>query len=64
MIGSQIKMRRKVLRISQRELADFAEISVNTLYKIERNQGNPTLEVLEKIADVLGMEVCLNIKTL
>ena len=45
-------------------MADLAGISVNTLYKIERGQANPTLEILTKIADTLGMVVCLRVRDL
>ncbi len=62
MVGNSIKERRKTLRVTQLQLAELAEISVNTLYKIERGQANPTLDTLTKIADVLGMEVCLQVK--
>ncbi|MCD6543373.1 MAG: helix-turn-helix transcriptional regulator [Flavobacteriaceae bacterium] len=62
MVGNSIKERRKTLRVTQSQLAELAEISVNTLYKIERGQANPTLETLTKVADVLGMEVCLQVK--
>jgi DNA-binding XRE family transcriptional regulator len=61
-IGKQIKERRKVLRITQPDLAEMADISINTLYKIERGQANPTVEILNKIADILGMELKLEIK--
>ncbi len=62
MIGKSIKERRKGLRVTQTQLAELAGISVNTLYKIERGQTNPTLDTLTKIANVLGMEVCLQVK--
>ena len=61
-IGQTIKNRRKELRITQPHLAELAQVSVNTLYKIERAQGNPSLEVLSKLAEVLGMELRLEIK--
>ncbi len=61
-IGKSIKARRKALRVTQQQLAQLADVSVNTLYKIERGQANPTLETLDGIADVLGMEVCLKVK--
>lgn len=61
-IGNIIKDRRKSLRITQPDLADLAGISVNTLYKIETGQANPTLAVLGKIAEVLGMELRLEVK--
>jgi y4mF family transcriptional regulator len=61
-IGEVIRKRRKNLKITQPDLADLAKISVNTLYKIERGEGNPTLDVLEKITDVLGLEIKLEVK--
>lgn len=64
MIGKQIKERRKVLQITQSDLAELSGISINTLYKIERGQTNPTLKVLNKIAKVLGMEFKLVVKIL
>jgi transcriptional regulator with XRE-family HTH domain len=61
-IGEHIKERRKVLRISQPDLAEMAGISINTLYKIERGQANPTIGILNKVADILGMEIKLEVK--
>jgi y4mF family transcriptional regulator len=61
-IGVQIKERRKVLQITQPDLAEMADISINTLYKIERGQANPTIQILNKIADILGMELKLEVK--
>lgn len=62
MVGKSIKDRRETLKVTQAQLAELAEISVNTLYKIEREQANPTLNTLTKISDILGMEVCLQLK--
>lgn len=61
-IGKVIKERRNSLRINQLVLAEMAGISKNTLYKIERGQANPTLDVLKKIADILGLEIKLEVK--
>ncbi len=63
-LGKSIKDRRKELRITQPDLAEMAGISVNTLYKIERGQANPTVKVLTKLVDVLGMELKLEVKKL
>ena len=60
-IGEHIKTRRKTLRVTQPQLAALAEVSINTLYKIERGQANPTLDTLDKIADILGMEIRLQV---
>jgi transcriptional regulator with XRE-family HTH domain len=61
-VGKTIQQRRSQLRITQGQLSDMAEISINTLYKIERGQGNPTLQSLFKIADILGLELVLQVK--
>jgi y4mF family transcriptional regulator len=61
-IGKIIKDRRKELGVTQPELAELAQISVNTLYKIERGQANPSLIVLEKILDTLGLEIQVKVK--
>ena len=63
-IGEQIRLRRKELMITQPDLADIAGISINTLYKIERGQANPTIEVLGKILDVRGLEITVGVKQL
>jgi y4mF family transcriptional regulator len=62
-LGKVVKTRRKDLKITQPQLADLAGISKNTLYKLERGISNPTIEVLMKIADVLGMEIKLEVKS-
>lgn len=61
-VGKMIKERRKELRITQPGLAELAGVSKNTLCKLERGESNPTLDVLCRLADVLGMEVRLEVK--
>ncbi|MBU3713906.1 MAG: helix-turn-helix transcriptional regulator [Ferruginibacter sp.] len=61
-LGETIKKRRKELKITQPHLAELAQISINTLYKLEKGQGNPSVEVLNKLAEVLGMELTLKVK--
>ena len=61
-LGQSIKNRRKELSITQPHLAELANVSTNTLYKLERGQGNPSLDVLNKLAEVLGMELILEVK--
>ena len=63
-IGETIRQRRKELRITQPHLAELANVSVNTLYKVERGQGNPSLDVLTKLAEVLGLELTLTVREL
>ena len=58
-IGTQIKSRRKSIKITQPLLAQLANVATNTLYKIERGQANLTMDILEKITKVLGLEIKL-----
>ncbi len=61
-LGETIRDRRKELRITQPHLAELAKISTNTLYKLERGQGNPSFDVLNKLTEVLGMELTIEVK--
>ena len=61
-LGKIIKARRKVLGITQPYLAELAEISINTLSKLERGIGNPTIDIISKIAEIIGMELILEVK--
>ncbi|WP_215224469.1 helix-turn-helix domain-containing protein [Echinicola shivajiensis] len=61
-IGNSIRERRKMLGITQPDLAEMAQISINTLYKIERGEANPSVRVLNKIANILGLEISIAVK--
>ncbi len=61
-LGETIKKRRKQLGITQPHLAELANVSINTLYKLENGIGNPSLYVLSKLAEVLGMELKMEVK--
>lgn len=57
-----IKARREVLQVTQETLAELSGVGLRTLKQFESGKGNPTLLTLQKIADVLGLEVSLTIK--
>ncbi len=57
-----IKERKDVLKINQEHLAELSEVGIATLKRIESGKGNITLSNLQKIADVLGLEVRLEVK--
>lgn len=63
-IGAQIKQRRKHLKVTQRQLADLSGVGINTLTKIERDDANPTLSLLNRILDTLGLELTVSVKTM
>ena len=59
-----IKERREALQVTQERLAELSGVGLRTLKQFESGKGNPTLSTLQKISDVLGMEVCLKIKNI
>lgn len=58
----QIKDRRKTLEVTQEFVAEIAGVGLRTLKQFESGKGNPTLETIYKICDVLGFEFNLQIK--
>lgn len=61
-LGSEILARRQELGLKQQELADLAGVGINTLVSIERGKGNPSIKIMQKIADVMGLELKLWLK--
>ena len=61
-IQEVMKLQRKALGITQQDLADMSEIAISTIKKIESGKGNPFLSTVEKIMDILGMEVKYKIR--
>lgn len=61
-ITQTIKARREALHITQEVLSEISGVGLRTIKQIEAGRGNPTLETIEKITDVLGMELCLQVK--
>ena len=59
-----IKKRREVLQVTQETLSELSGVGLRTLKQFESGKGNPTLLTLGKLADVLGLEVCLKVKNL
>ena len=57
-----IKERREMMRVTQETLAELSGVGLRTLKQFESGKGNPTLLTIQKLVDVLGMEVCLQLK--
>lgn len=57
-----IKARRKVLDISQQDLAEMSGVSLPTVKDIERGLANPSLSTISKLLDVLGMEIVYRVR--
>ncbi|MCI5829136.1 MAG: helix-turn-helix transcriptional regulator [Treponema sp.] len=56
-IGQAIIVLRKQKSLSQEKLAFESEISRHYMYELENNKSCPTVQTLEKIANVLDIKV-------
>lgn len=61
-IVRSIKARKNILAVNQEYLAELTGVGIATLKRFESGKGNITLNNLQKIADVLGLEIRLEIK--
>ncbi|MDY4649250.1 MAG: helix-turn-helix domain-containing protein [Muribaculaceae bacterium] len=52
-----MKQRRETLSLTQVDLAEMSQVSLATIKDIERGKGNPTLNKVTKILDILGIEI-------
>ena len=60
--GSIIKERRKILKINQEDLSEISEVALHTISDIESGKGNPTLQVIYRLCDVLGLKLSIKVK--
>jgi y4mF family transcriptional regulator len=56
-VGAIIRSRRKEFGLTQAQLAKLAKVGVNTLAKIENDEGNPTVDILKRVLKTLGMQL-------
>lgn len=61
-IKEVMKDQRKKLGISQQDLAEMADVGITTIKQIEAGKGNPSLSTVEKILEILGMEIKYEIR--
>jgi transcriptional regulator with XRE-family HTH domain len=57
-----LKLRRIRLQVTQETLSLLTGLGLRTIKQLESGKGNPTLETIQKLADVLGLELRLEIK--
>jgi transcriptional regulator with XRE-family HTH domain len=59
-----LKNRREALKVTQEHLAELSGVGLRTLKSMESGKGNPTIETLNKLAEVLGLELKLEVRKL
>ena len=57
-----LKVRREQLGVTQEQLAELADVALRTIKALDSGKGNPTVSTLMKLADVLGMELKLEVR--
>ncbi|MFM7195086.1 MAG: helix-turn-helix domain-containing protein [Bacteroidota bacterium] len=62
-IGKLIRTRRKSRRLPQADLAEIAGIAIRTLRAIEKGNGNPEMNTLIRICEVLGLRITISVIT-
>jgi len=55
-IGDRLKALRVEQALTQEELADRAGVSTNTVARLERNETEPHMPTVRKLASALGVE--------
>jgi len=61
-IGETIKKRRELLDLRQEDMAELRDVSIKTIHVIEQGTGNPAFKTLRKVAELVGLELTLQIK--
>jgi len=61
-VGKAITCRRKELQLDILELSNFSGVSSSIISNIENGKSNATINTLEKILDILGLELNVDIK--
>lgn len=61
-VGQLIQNRRTYLSLNQLDLSEMSGVTTKTIYAIESGKANPSLSTLNKILDVLGLEINISIK--
>lgn len=56
-ISESVVAMRKISRLTQAEFAQHRGISVQSLKQIEAGTANPTVETLQKISAIFGLEI-------
>ena len=61
-VGKSIKQRREALDLELKDLQDYSGVNYVSISDIENGKANPTVKTLEKLLDVLGMELDIKVK--
>ena len=63
-IGKIIQKRRDFLNLTQKDIAEISGITFKSISEIELGIRNPSVNTLNKILEVLGLELSVQIKSM
>ncbi len=63
-IGKIIQERRDYLNLTQKDVAEMAGITFKSISEIELGIRNPTINTLNRVLDVLGLDLSVHIKSM
>ena len=61
-ITETLKKRRKLLGLTQVQFTELSGVSLRAIKALENGKSNPTFKTLNKLAEVLDMELNLEVK--
>lgn len=61
-LGSDVRDRRRALRITQQQLADLAGVSDRFVRSVEQDKQSVQLDKLVDVLDALGMELRADVR--
>jgi len=56
-LGDNVREERKKQGLTQEQVARKADVTLNTLFKIEKNRLNPSFLIVDKIAKALNISM-------
>jgi transcriptional regulator with XRE-family HTH domain len=61
-LGQILEQRREKLQLRQADLSEMSGVNVRTIIQLEKGQGNPSFITLEKLLNILGLEIGVELK--
>jgi transcriptional regulator with XRE-family HTH domain len=61
-LGQILEQRREKLQLRQADLSEMSGVNVRTIIQLEKGQGNPSFLTLEKLLNILGLEIGVELK--
>ena len=63
-LGEIIKDRRDLFSLKQEDLAEMSGVTSKTIYLVENGLGNPSFNTIQKLLQVLGLEILIKVKSM